>query len=141
MAGRTLSLRTPTQEIGPIRPLKVGSECLRIAVPEAKSPEIVANPIQAERTACQTDTFQVVPVKKGRSIFLCYSHNASDTTDLQADVERVIYVCIYTSFEQFVDCHSLNITLPELRNKYYELQHGISSRFTIKVEMENQVYC
>ena len=87
IAGRTLSLRTPTQEIADT-PLKIGANVLRIAVPEAKSPEIVAIRFKQNGQLVQTDHIQVVPVKTKKIYLLCYSHNDIGYTDLQADVER-----------------------------------------------------
>jgi len=87
-AGRTLSLRTPTQEIADT-PLKIGANVLQIAVPEAKSPETVAIRFKLNGQLVQTDNIQVVPVKRKMKIYLlCYSHNDIGYTDLQADVER-----------------------------------------------------
>jgi alpha-mannosidase len=86
-AGRTLSLRTPTQEIADT-PLKIGANVLQIAVPEAKSPETVAIRFKLNGQLVQTDNIQVVPVKKKKIYLLCYSHNDIGYTNLQADVER-----------------------------------------------------
>jgi hypothetical protein len=87
IAGRTLSLRTPTQEIADA-PLKIGANVLQIAVPEAKSPEIVAIRFKLNGQLVRTDNIQVVPVKTKKIYLLCYSHNDIGYTDLQADVER-----------------------------------------------------
>jgi len=87
IAGRTLSLRTPTQEIADT-PLKIGANVLQIAVPEAKSPEIVAIRFKLNGQLVRTDNIQVVPVKTKKIYLLCYSHNDIGYTDLQADVER-----------------------------------------------------
>ncbi len=87
IAGRTLSLRTPTQEIADT-PLKIGANVLQIAVPEVKSPEIVAIRFELNGQLMQTDNIQVVPVKTKKIYLLCYSHNDIGYTDLQADVER-----------------------------------------------------
>jgi len=87
IAGRTLSLRTPTQEIADA-PLKIGANVLQIAVPEVKSPEIVAIRFKMNGQLVQTDNIQVVPVKTKKIYLLCYSHNDIGYTDLQADVER-----------------------------------------------------
>ena len=86
-AGRTLSLRTSTQEIADM-PLKIGANVLQIAVPEAKSPETVAIRFKLNGQLVQTDNIQVVPVKRKKIYLLPYSHNDIGYTDLQADVER-----------------------------------------------------
>ncbi|MGA8442785.1 MAG: glycoside hydrolase family 38 C-terminal domain-containing protein [Candidatus Sulfotelmatobacter sp.] len=86
-SGRTLSLRTPTQEIADT-PLKIGANVLQIAVPEAKSPETVAIRFKLNGQLMQTDNIQVVPVKRKKIYLLCYSHNDIGYTNLQADVER-----------------------------------------------------
>jgi alpha-mannosidase len=86
-AGRTLSLRTPTQEIADT-PLKIGANVLQIAVPEAKSPETVAIRFKLNGQLVQTANIQVVPVKSKKIYLLCYSHNDIGYTNLQADVER-----------------------------------------------------
>jgi alpha-mannosidase len=86
-AGRTLSLRTPTQEIADT-PLKIGANVLQIAIPETKAPEIVAIRFKLNGHLVHTDKIQVVPVKTKSVYLLCYSHNDIGYTDLQADVER-----------------------------------------------------
>ena len=86
-AGRTLSLRTPTQEIADT-PLKIGANVFQIAVPEAKVKEIVAIRFRLNGQLVQTDKIQVAPVKTKTIYLLCYSHNDIGYTDLQADVER-----------------------------------------------------
>jgi alpha-mannosidase len=85
--GRTLSVRTPAQDIADT-PLKIGANALQIAVPEVKSPEIVAIRFKLNGRLVQTDNVHVVPVKKKEIFLLCYSHNDIGYTDLQADVER-----------------------------------------------------
>jgi len=87
IAGRTLSLHTPTQEIADT-PLKIGANVLQIAVPEVKSSETVAIRFKLNGQLVQTDNIQVVPVKRKNIYLLCYSHNDIGYTDLQADVER-----------------------------------------------------
>jgi alpha-mannosidase len=87
IAGRTISLRTPTQEIADT-PLKIGANVLQIAVPEAKSTELVAIRFKLNGQLVQTDKIQVAPVKTKTIYLLCYSHNDIGYTDLQADVER-----------------------------------------------------
>jgi alpha-mannosidase len=87
IAARTLSLRTPTQEIVDT-PLKIGANVLQVAIPETKSSETVAIRFKLNGQLVQTDNIQVVPVKKKTIYLLCYSHNDIGYTDLQADVER-----------------------------------------------------
>ena len=85
--GRTLSLRTPTQEISDT-PLKIGANVLQIAVPEAKSTELVAIRFKLNGQLVQTEKIQIAPIKTKTIYLLCYSHNDIGYTDLQADVER-----------------------------------------------------
>ena len=87
IAGRTLSVRTLTQDIADT-PLKIGANVWQIAVPEAKSPETVTIRFKLNGQLVQTDKVQVVPVKTRKIYLLCYSHNDIGYTDLQADVER-----------------------------------------------------
>ena len=87
VAGRTLSLRTPTQEIADT-PLKIGANFFEVAVPEVRSPESVALRFKLNGQLVQTENIQVVPVKTKEIYLLCYSHNDIGYTDLQADVER-----------------------------------------------------
>jgi len=87
IAGRTVSVRTPTQEIADT-PLKIGANVLQIAVPEVKSPDSVTVRFKLNGQLVQTDNVQVEPVKKRDIYLLSYSHNDIGYTDLQADVER-----------------------------------------------------
>ena len=87
IAGRTLSVRTPTQDIADT-PLKIGANVWQIAVPKAKSPETVTIRFKLNGQLVQTDSVQVVPVQTKKIYLLCYSHNDIGYTDLQADVER-----------------------------------------------------
>jgi len=87
IAGRTVSVRTPTQEIADT-PLKIGANVLQIAVPEVKSAESVAVRFKLNGQLVQTDNVQVEPVKRRDIYLLSYSHNDIGYTDLQADVER-----------------------------------------------------
>ena len=87
IAGRTLSVRTPTQDIADT-PLKIGANVWQITVPKAKSPETVTIRFKLNGQLVQTDSVQVVPVKTRNIYLLCYSHNDIGYTDLQADVER-----------------------------------------------------
>jgi alpha-mannosidase len=87
IAGRTVSVRTPTQEIADT-PLKIGANVLQIAVPEVKSAESVAVRFKLNGQLVQTDNIQIEPVKRRDIYLLSYSHNDIGYTDLQADVER-----------------------------------------------------
>jgi len=87
IAGRTLSVRTPTQDIADT-PLKIGANVWQITVPKAKSPETVTIRFKLNGQLVQTDSVQIVPVKTRNIYLLCYSHNDIGYTDLQADVER-----------------------------------------------------
>ena len=87
IAGRTLSVRTPTQAIADA-PLKIGANVWQIAVPKATSPETVTIRFMLNGQLVQTDNIAVVPVKIKNIYLLCYSHNDIGYTDLQPDVER-----------------------------------------------------
>ena len=87
IAGRTLSLSSPTQQIADT-PLKIGANVFQVAVPVVKSPEVFAVRFKLNGQLVQTDHAQVVPVKRKEIYLLCYSHNDIGYTDLQSDVER-----------------------------------------------------
>ena len=87
IAGRTLSVHTPTQDIADA-PLKIGANVWQIAVPKATSPETVTIRFKLNGQLVQTDNVEVAPVKTKKIYLLCYSHNDIGYTDLQADVER-----------------------------------------------------
>src|ERR1700751_4396691 len=87
VAGRTVDLRTPTGEMID-RPLKLGANVFKIAVPEAKAPENVAIRFLLNGRRVQNDTVRIGPVKRREIYLLSYSHNDIGYTDPQADVER-----------------------------------------------------
>jgi len=87
VAGRTVHVRTPAQEIAD-SPLKIGANVLQIAVPEVKSAEMVAIRFKVNGQIVRTDNVQVLPVKRREIYLLCYSHNDIGYTDLQAEVEQ-----------------------------------------------------
>ena len=87
IAGRTVSVRTPTQEAAD-RPLKIGANIFQIAVPAANSPETVAIQFKLNGRLVQTDNVPIGPVKRKEIYLLSYSHNDIGYTDLQVDVER-----------------------------------------------------
>ena len=87
IAGRTVALRTPTQEAAG-RPLRVGANIFQIAVPAAKSPESVAIQFKLNGRLVRTDNVPIGPVKRKEIYLLSYSHDDIAYTDLQADVER-----------------------------------------------------
>jgi alpha-mannosidase len=87
IVGRTVSVRTPTEEIADT-PLKIGANVLQIAVPEVASPENVTVRFKLNGQLVQTDNVQAEPIKRRDIYLLPYSHNDIGYTDLQADVER-----------------------------------------------------
>ena len=87
IADRTVSVRTPTQEIADT-PLKIGANVLQIVVPEVKVPKNVAVRFKLNGQLVRTDSVQVASVKRREIYLLSYSHNDIGYTDLQTDVER-----------------------------------------------------